>query len=639
MFYLATITRWVSHRDSCNRVAPLDLPSGRTFLINTDRISDLVRHGTGSRFKYTELSEDPREAYDLIEATDSVEEITIGGDIPYLSDFITLPVFRKNDTTKSTKDTTINVDQFIYADVYNRNANYSWVVYEEDTFKRVKVLVDLTFAEIMTLVEGVATPVILSAEGDETGIDIVWEDKSSNEDGFEIWVSIDGGTYTLLDTVGAGVTSYTDTSSGGDTVDYRIRSYKGSAYSAFSAPFRSTFTWSDFWTTQPEVLFLGYYSEISGGRMPNKVVGSSDYLTVSGSAGSETYQCPNTAPYIAADTDYIWFKTDTTRRTTTTAELVGYDLQRTPVKYNDTAPHTIEIIMILKAGQVLSAYKRDLLFQYMFLPILWDGTINSYGHIKANRTGQQLWTPEATFDDASVALFARMTALGETPTDLRKTAIDTAIKALKAASLFDTKFEGLYVARGAGVGSTKLNWVKNAYNLTKSGAGTLTFTTDVGYHGDGNCALNPNYQPSAITGLWQQDNACFGFKVSGTIQTTTGYWGAYNTPRSLSVQTSNRLNCETSGGVNRAVGYNCLARNNAANFNQYTNASTTTVTATSTGKSIDEPCFLGAWNKSGNTIVGGTSTEVFEIGWLGAYISQAEFLTLQTIFNNYIASL
>ena len=152
-------------------------------------------------------------------------------------------------------------------------------------------------------------------------------------------------------------------------------------------------SWESYWANQAEVLFFGLYSDISGGQMPNKVTGSSDYLTVAGAAGSETYQCPNTAPYIAADTDYIWFKTDESQRTVTTAELIGYDLQRTPVKYEDESPNEIVAIIILNAA--VTGAKRDLLFRDMWLPILWDNDLNGYGHIKDNRTGQQLWTPEA----------------------------------------------------------------------------------------------------------------------------------------------------------------------------------------------------------------------------------------------------
>ena len=159
------------------------------------------------------------------------------------------------------------------------------------------------------------------------------------------------------------------------------------------------YDWLSYWSNNiTDVLFFGLYSEISSGQMPNRVTDSSDYLTVAGAAGSETYQCPNTAPYIAADTDYIWFKTDTTQRTTTTAELIGYDLQRTPVKYDDAAPNAIVAIMILKAGVTLSATERNNLFADFWLSVWWDDAFSDYGHIKDNRgAGQQLWTPEAVY--------------------------------------------------------------------------------------------------------------------------------------------------------------------------------------------------------------------------------------------------
>ena len=153
-------------------------------------------------------------------------------------------------------------------------------------------------------------------------------------------------------------------------------------------------SWASYWASQPEVLFFGLYSDISGGQMPNRKSGSSDYLTVAGTAGSETYQCPNTAPYITADTDYIWFKTDESQRTVTTAELIGYDLQRTPVKYEDESPNEIVAIIILNAA--VTGTKRDNLFRDMWLSVWWDDSFCDYGHIKDNRgAGQQLWTPEA----------------------------------------------------------------------------------------------------------------------------------------------------------------------------------------------------------------------------------------------------
>ena len=88
----------------------------------------------------------------------------------------------------------------------------------------------------------------------------------------------------------------------------------------------SSASWSSYWKQQSDVLFFGEVSKIADGKLYNQKVGATDFLTVGGSAGSYTFQCPNTAPYIAADTDYIWFKSDASQRTTTEAELIGYDL-------------------------------------------------------------------------------------------------------------------------------------------------------------------------------------------------------------------------------------------------------------------------------------------------------------------------
>jgi len=150
-------------------------------------------------------------------------------------------------------------------------------------------------------------------------------------------------------------------------------------------------SWGTYWINQPEVLFFGLYSEISGGQMPNKIDDGATFLTVAGAPGSETYQCPNTPAYIAADTDYIWFRTDESQRTTSTAELIGYDLQRTPVKYDDNNPHQIRAIMIIDSA--MTGDKRDKLFRDFWLPIMWDNSWNDFGHSKDNRSPieQVLW--------------------------------------------------------------------------------------------------------------------------------------------------------------------------------------------------------------------------------------------------------
>lgn len=140
-------------------------------------------------------------------------------------------------------------------------------------------------------------------------------------------------------------------------------------------------------------MFWGKVSEIAEGQMPNKITGATDFLTVAGSP--YTFQVPNTAPYIAADTDYIWFKTDASQRTTTTAELIGYDFSRTIVKYLDVSPYTLEEVIILKSGQVLTTDEMNKLRDYAHLSTWWDGTLSLYGYTKGNRAAERsIWTPE-----------------------------------------------------------------------------------------------------------------------------------------------------------------------------------------------------------------------------------------------------
>jgi len=170
------------------------------------------------------------------------------------------------------------------------------------------------------------------------------------------------------------------------------------------------------WLNSTLFLFFGETSRISGGKLYNMITGSSDYLTVAGSPN--TFQAPDNATYIAADNDYIWFKTNGTRRTTTTAELIGYDLQRTPVKYDDNSPNTIRWIGIFNNGASLTSSVRNKLFKAFELPILWDDSLNLYGHIKSNRIGYTPWTPEPIYVAHDLFTDIDNTALGDHAMDI-----------------------------------------------------------------------------------------------------------------------------------------------------------------------------------------------------------------------------
>jgi hypothetical protein len=150
--------------------------------------------------------------------------------------------------------------------------------------------------------------------------------------------------------------------------------------------------WFNNWTGLNSVLFFGRTENITGGRLYNEVTGATDFLTVGGAVGAETYTCPNTPEYIAADTDKIWFTLADAPRVVTTGELIGYDLQATPVRYENSAPNTIRAIMIRDG--VFTAPQRNLMFHDLRLHPLWDDMWNDNGFLKSNRGfAQILWTP------------------------------------------------------------------------------------------------------------------------------------------------------------------------------------------------------------------------------------------------------
>jgi hypothetical protein len=67
------------------------------------------------------------------------------------------------------------------------------------------------------------------------GIRLIWTDHCGDETGFEIYISVNGGAYYLLDTVAANVETYDDTANhGGYSVQYKVRAFKGIEYSDYS---------------------------------------------------------------------------------------------------------------------------------------------------------------------------------------------------------------------------------------------------------------------------------------------------------------------------------------------------------------------------------------------------------------------
>jgi large repetitive protein len=79
-------------------------------------------------------------------------------------------------------------------------------------------------------------PIQLFAEpGSPDKIKLTWSDRSANETGFEIWRANSGGSYSLLTTVPANTTTYTNTGLTGNTrYYYRVRAINGAITSDYS---------------------------------------------------------------------------------------------------------------------------------------------------------------------------------------------------------------------------------------------------------------------------------------------------------------------------------------------------------------------------------------------------------------------
>jgi hypothetical protein len=182
MYFKATVRVWRDKRDSSNRINKLDKSKVgyREFILNPERIVNLlplVANGssltfdstdfswdslfysfdqlstsanTGAKFWYSDNAIGRKESLSYLEVTESVDFIKSAIDTPFDSKFYTLPVHIHNDPTKPTYSLTIQANSLVYADRYNPyTGNKVWVVFMETVFKRVEVLCDMSFEEMM----------------------------------------------------------------------------------------------------------------------------------------------------------------------------------------------------------------------------------------------------------------------------------------------------------------------------------------------------------------------------------------------------------------------------------------------------------------------------------------------------------
>ena len=448
-----------------------------------------------------------------------------------------------------------------------------------------------------------------------TGLTVVWDGDYMKLD----WVSdyaveierslTDETNYTYLATVNAGTLTYTD-----QTVDvneeyyYRIKAVVGSIYGPYCVGVISSIL--DYWTNSGLFLFFGEVSKISGGRLNNQVTGASDYLTVGGSAGSETYQCPNAAPYIAADSDYLWFKSlASSPRLVLTSELVGYDYPRTIVKYLDVAPYTVEWIAILKPASSVTNAMRDA----FHLSIFWDNTSSDHGYTKGNRAAEQSVWP--IFEPETIALVARY---GTPPSASLKTLIDKTYADLKYNAIYNSLVQ-FTKANIHNETDAKLNWIGNTFPIVP--IGSPVFTAKQGWACVIGKYLKSGFTPSVqiASGNIGVDDAGFlvdkylsagdnaTFKLNGAFK-----FGDFTKRFSIATYSTNNkkcngyLNSNTSGGVtsnndvSAADGVFYIERNSNSGKGYYNKVQSSDITQASLETTVDQEIYFGASHDENN---------------------------------------
>lgn len=183
-----------------------------------------------------------------------------------------------------------------------------------------------------------SAPTNLQAEAiSQTEIKLTWQDNSNNEDGFKIERKIIDGTYTLIGSVGANVTTYTDTNlTPGTTYIYRVYAYNSAGNSGYSNEASAT-TLSpqapqppSNLTAQveyPNKIILGWQDNSTnetGFKIYRKVPGGDwEYI---GEVGENTCQYTDTPPVLTLLEYKVTAYNESGESTGTTATTQGFTL-------------------------------------------------------------------------------------------------------------------------------------------------------------------------------------------------------------------------------------------------------------------------------------------------------------------------
>lgn len=191
----------------------------------------------------------------------------------------------------------------------------------------------------------------------------------------------------------------------------------------------------------------------------------------------------------------------------------------------------------------------------------------------------------------------------------------------------------------------------NDYDLLKAGVGILTFVEDIGFNSDGSTTyLRSGFIPNnAIAQKFKQDDACFGFKISGNLNTGWLMMGGQHSAGTPICYFATKISTEeyyialngnavTVGVQPIAIGYNNISRLISTIIKQFVNDNTYDITSNSTGVLDVELYLLATYMYPNPYGFFGTNTKL-EAVWIGKGMTQSKFLTFQGIMNAYMAAL
>ena len=119
--------------------------------------------------------------------------------------------------------------------ILNWNTTYYWRVNARDSFGSTSSWSTSRYFKTAVGPPPEAPSDLIATAVSSSRIDLSWQDNSSDETGFKIEKKTGSGSYSQIATVGAGITSYSNTSlSAGTTCYYRVRAYSSAGNSEYS---------------------------------------------------------------------------------------------------------------------------------------------------------------------------------------------------------------------------------------------------------------------------------------------------------------------------------------------------------------------------------------------------------------------